>query len=341
MGSVLKNEGAIDECTMVFVNKLKELTARKEDIDIGRLIALYAYDVIGAVLFGRSFGFVASGTDAGTFVEAVDNAVPLLHVIAAAPSYMRTLITLAAMCIPGILKQLRDIQAMSDEAKRQTQLRLERSTEENDSCHDILSQLLRIANGKGRESGFTHREVSLESWIGIIAGSDSTASSTRAILYYLMKNPSCMARAVEEIKSQEHLLSTPITYTESTKHLPYTTACIKEASRIYPSVGVSMGRVSPAQGLVLSGHHIPPGYYVGVNPQISHHDTTLFGEDALEFRPERWLESQARNYEMEKAMLMFGAGTRTCIGKNVSDNLIFFFIEERIFAFLRGVLMYL
>ena len=55
-----------------------------------------------------------------------------------------------------------------------------------------------------------------------------------------------------------------------------------------------------------------------MNAMVTQFDETVFGEDAHEFRPERWLESEERFRAMEKAMLVFGAGTRTCIGKHVS-----------------------
>lgn len=47
-------------------------------------------------------------------------------------------------------------------------------------------------------------------------------------------------------------------------------------------------------------------------------DKEVFGDDAHEFGPERWLESEKKYRAMDKTMLVFGAGTRTCIGKHVS-----------------------
>jgi cytochrome P450 len=60
-----------------------------------------------------------------------------------------------------------------------------------------------------------------------------------------------------------------------------------------------------------------------MNAMVTQFDETVFGEDAQEFRPERWLVSEERFRAMEKAMLVFGAGTRTCIGKHVGTaNLV-------------------
>jgi len=57
---------------------------------------------------------------------------------------------------------------------------------------------------------------------------------------------------------------------------------------------------------------------VGMNAMVTQFDKTVFGKDAREFRPERWLEGEERFRLMEKSMLVFGAGTRTCIGRHVS-----------------------
>ena len=60
---------------------------------------------------------------------------------------------------------------------------------------------------------------------------------------------------------------------------------------------------------------------VGINTWVAHHNTAVFGADAAEFRPERWdpvTTPQDQLLEMERYWIPFGAGTRTCIGKNIS-----------------------
>lgn len=51
----------------------------------------------------------------------------------------------------------------------------------------------------------------------------------------------------------------------------------------------------------------------------------VFGEDASEFRPSRWLKKQSEGEDdyhqrlslMKKSMIVFGFGSRSCIGKNI------------------------
>jgi cytochrome P450 len=217
------------------------------------------------------------------------------------------------------------------QAKRVTEARMEEEEKggggngrgNKSQRRDVMSQLFAIMHARGEEVGFTHREITLEAWSGIIAGSDSTATTMRAVFYYLMKNPPTLSKAVAEVQEADKkgLLSTPLLYNEAVSHLPYICAAIKEAMRLFPSFATRLRRVAPAQGLELAGYHVPGGCWVGINPWVVQRDKVIFGYDADSFRPERWLESTERNYAMEKGMLVWGAGTRTCIGKNVSGRL--------------------
>lgn len=151
------------------------------------------------------------------------------------------------------------------------------------------------------------------------AGSDTTAIGFRAVFYSLMKNPMVYAELMRELDTarQERKLSFPVTYAEASK-LPYLGACVKEALRVHTGVQLTMARIVPEGGMDLGGTFIPAGYRVGMNGAVIHYDTSIFGEDAAEYRPGRWLEDPERAKKMDKYMLHFGAGTRTCIGKNIS-----------------------
>jgi len=78
-----------------------------------------------------------------------------------------------------------------------------------------------------------------------------------------------------------------------------------------------MPRIVPSSGATICGEYFPPGTIVGCNPYIIHRNTSIFGPDAEIFRPERWLDTE-RAKEMDKYIITFGAGNRTCIGKNIS-----------------------
>jgi cytochrome P450 len=165
-----------------------------------------------------------------------------------------------------------------------------------------------------------------------MAGADSTSIALRAVFYYLLKDPKRLRKARDEIDAafESGTLSHPVQNNSAIK-LPYLSAVVKESGRLFPSFQVCMPRHAPAEGLELCGKHIPAGYCVGMNPAIIGHDKGVFGEDAGEFNPERWLDlSDDRLRVMDRAMIGFGAGTRTCVGKPVRNALHQFYCMNRI-----------
>lgn len=73
--------------------------------------------------------------------------------------------------------------------------------------------------------------------------------------------------------------------------MPYFQACMREALRMHPAVGQLLERIVPAEGATVSGHFLPGGTIVGMNPWVAARDNSVYGMDACEFRPERWLEA--------------------------------------------------
>ena len=187
---------------------------------------------------------------------------------------------------------------------------------------DLLSMFLKA---KEKRPNFFHDGRVLTMAVSMaFAGSDTTALSLSAVFYYLLKNPKCYQKLMHEIDlaiSIGSLIDRPtglITWAESQK-LPYLDACVKEAFRLCPAVGLPLERIVPPQGAVICGESIAGGTIVGCSAWVIHRRPEVFGSDVDAYRPERWLEaSQERRKEMEGCMFQFGMGSRTCIGKNIS-----------------------
>ena len=158
----------------------------------------------------------------------------------------------------------------------------------------------------------------------IFAGSETTAISLSSIFYFLIRHPRVYSRLMDEldeatrngtIAERDHAR---VSWSESLK-LPYLDAIINESFRLHPAPGLVIERVVPPQGMDILGHQIPGGTIVGCNAWVVHRRPEIFGNDADVFRPERWIEAKPDQLrEMKASMLQFGAGARTCIGKNIS-----------------------
>ncbi|ERF72247.1 hypothetical protein EPUS_02134 [Endocarpon pusillum Z07020] len=96
-----------------------------------------------------------------------------------------------------------------------------------------------------------------------------------------------------------------------------------------------MPRLVPVGGATISGFYFPKGYRVGVNGAVVHYDKDIFGPEADNFNPDRWIKGDA--VRMDKMMIHFGAGPRTCIGKNISLSEIYKLVPQIIRVFHIGL----
>lgn len=107
----------------------------------------------------------------------------------------------------------------------------------------------------------------------IIAGSDTTAISLSAILYYLLKYPNTMIKLREEIQKHEEegRCSNPVITFKESQDMPYLQAVMKEAMRLHGAVGLPLWRVVPEGGTEIAGKYFPAGTVVGLNPWVVSH----------------------------------------------------------------------
>jgi cytochrome P450 len=187
---------------------------------------------------------------------------------------------------------------------------------------DLLSKFLKAK--ADRPEFMTDEKVLTMAVSMAFAGSDTTSISLSAIFYYLLKNPRCYRKLQMELDQAvkqgviEDRPSKIVTWSES-QSLPYLDACIKEAFRLHPAPGLPLERVTPAAGIEIDGHFIPGGTIVGCSAWVLHKRSDVFGQKVDEYIPERWIDSSNEEIKMMNGtMLQFGAGPRTCIGKNIS-----------------------
>lgn len=161
----------------------------------------------------------------------------------------------------------------------------------------------------------------------ITAGSDTTASTICAAVYYVLKHPDVHDRLRKELRGA-NLDSTKPAQWKEIRGLPYLDAVMRESMRLHPGVGLLIERIVPKEGLALpDGRFVPEGTIVGMNPWVINRDTAVFGPEPDSFIPERWLAGkgesdeafQTRVSKMKSTDFTFGAGPRVCLGQHISQ----------------------
>ncbi|CAA7020589.1 unnamed protein product [Microthlaspi erraticum] len=150
----------------------------------------------------------------------------------------------------------------------------------------------------------------------ILAGRDTTASALSWFFWLLSENPQVVAKIRQEITNTE--LSRTGNVQEDADKLVYLHGALCEAMRLYPPV--SFGRKSSVQSDVLpSGHKIDANSKVIICLYALGRMRAIWGEDALQFKPERWiLENGDLKHEPSSKFVAFNSGPRTCLGKNLA-----------------------
>lgn len=198
----------------------------------------------------------------------------------------------------------------------------ERPGPDGDAPRDFLD--LAMDAEQDQEKGMTKYNVFMMGLSNIVAGSDTTAVSLSSVLWHLTTNPSVLAELRQELDmaiTEGRMSRDRITLKES-QDLPFLQACIKEALRMCAATGLPLWRVVPEGGIEMLGQYFPAGTEVGINSWVAHYDEDIWGPDAKQYRPQRWIEAQEdkeRLREMESHYLPVSLGVNTMCGKNAND----------------------
>ncbi|VAH25199.1 zealexin A1 synthase-like [Triticum dicoccoides] len=146
------------------------------------------------------------------------------------------------------------------------------------------------------------------------AATDTTASTLEWAMAELIRNPHVMARAKLELQQRlgHHRRSTITSADLGDLH--YLRMVIKETLRLHPSV--SLIHRAAMEDCQVMGYDVPRGTSVMINAFAVGTDPAHWGEDAAEFRPERFEEMSVEYYKQGPKMeyIPFGAGRRQCPG---------------------------
>ncbi|KXN88518.1 Cytochrome P450 3A5 [Leucoagaricus sp. SymC.cos] len=232
-----------------------------------------------------------------------------------------------------IIKANKDAMNSSDPAAAQEMLEKK----------DIISILMR-ANSQADEAdrlseeevyGQSSADRSPISRTFVFAGMDTTSSAMSRILHLLAVHADVQKRLREEIREAQR--DGQLSYDQLVA-LPYLDAVCRETLRLYPPINIAPIRTSRkdmmlplskpvvgANGKEVSEILVPSGTNIIISVLGSNTNPDLWGTDALEWKPERWLSplpnavAEAHTPGIYSHLMTFLGGGRACIGFKFSQ----------------------
>ncbi|KAK3115285.1 hypothetical protein LTR53_005508 [Teratosphaeriaceae sp. CCFEE 6253] len=336
MSTLVQFEPLVDSTTVAFLKQLERRYADRPEhdeagvCDFGTWLQWYAFDVIGEMTYSRRLGFVDEGEDVDGIIQSLETLLDYVSVVGQVPILDRLLLKnplrlwLSKIGVLGTNSSVvnfartriaeRDAKKSAFPADAASDL----SSGNEPQARDFLSRF-QEAHSKDPVTIPPERVLAL-TVANMFAGSDTTAITLRAVFYHLLRNPAALQRLMLELEADDsQLFRAGSVKWSDVRDLPYLGAVIKEALRCHPAVGLTLERIVPPAGITVCDRFIPGGTVVGCSAWVLHRNEQIFGADADRFRPERWLDVPAKQRaDMNSFLFSFGAGARTCIGKNIS-----------------------
>jgi cytochrome P450 len=162
----------------------------------------------------------------------------------------------------------------------------------------------------------------------LVAGSDTTAITLVFAVWHICHAPAIkrkLVAALREAVPQQQQREDNYTYPTllDLESIPYLVACVKESLRIAMPVPGRLPRVVPnasdsvAEPLVVDDKVVPPGTVVGMSAYTMHNSEELWGANARQFEPERWLGEGAKG--LDENLVTFSKGARNCVGQTLAQ----------------------
>ena len=177
---------------------------------------------------------------------------------------------------------------------------------------DFLDMLLTARDEDGK--GLTDLEIRDEVDTFLYAGFDTTSNALTSTLYCLAKHPEHQEKIREEVRNV--LMGKKCLEHEDLSELKFTSWCLKEAMRLYPSV-VVFSRMTE-EDVEVDGHTIPKGVIVVFDIVHIHRHLEIW-ENPDEYDPLRFSPSNTLGRD-PYAFIPFSVGHRSCPGQTFAMN---------------------
>ncbi|EAU87478.1 cytochrome P450 monooxygenase pc-3 [Coprinopsis cinerea okayama7 len=159
----------------------------------------------------------------------------------------------------------------------------------------------------------------------MIAGRDTTAATLTFCIYLLSQHPDVFQRLRTEVLEKVGPSRRP--NFDDLRDMRYLRAVLNETLRLFPIVPFNVRETAnetvwPSPDPNEQALYIPPGTKITYSVFMMQRRTDLWGLDAEEFDPDRFIDERLKKYLIKNSFIFlpFNAGPRICLGQQYAYN---------------------
>ncbi|XP_067846421.1 cytochrome P450 4B1-like [Heptranchias perlo] len=305
----------IAECTKIMLDKLELISTKEQTVELYHHLSLMTLDSILKCAFSYHSNCQIESNN--SYIQAVYELgylathrfrtfqyhYDLIYYFSSHGYRFRKACDLAHQHTDKVIRQRKE--ALKDEKE------LERIKEKK-HC-DFLDILLCSRDENG--IGLSDEDLRAEVDTFMYEGHETIASGLSWFLYCLAQHPEHQQKCRDEV--QELLQGHNKFEWEFLSKIPYTTMCLKETLRLYPSLPVVARKLTKPL-IFPDGKQVPKDCLVALSLYCLHRNP-LFWDNPEVFNPLRFTPENTEKRH-HHAFLPFSAGPRNCIGQHFAMN---------------------
>jgi cytochrome P450 len=299
----------------------EKAAATQTEVNVSKLLHQFTMESFTEIGFGLELGCLGLD-DIHPFESAFDDAQHVIMTRMQLPTFVWKLQRLLGVGLEGHLKKcISIVNETVISIIHQTMANAQKpgNAAEGSNEKDLVTLFLASENFKGKLTAVMLRDIVLTLLLG---GRGTTAEALSWLFYSLSQHPAVEQKIRDEIalKMGTNTDANERVDIDALQQLTYLEAALKETVRLYPPGSFNL-RYCYEDATLSDGTFIPAGCYATICPFTTARRTDVWGDDAAEFKPERWLDPSNPDRLLTVSSYKFNSflgGPRVCIGMKLA-----------------------